>query len=184
MAAMSVLAVCRMLLPRPEKAATDEEGEDPREALVQKLLAYKACQALAEQLKAQPFQGQRLFKGADKTLLRPPPPPTTAWLEGISLEALATAFADVMQRKALKVDTVRSQYGTVARDRFTLEEKAAYLCARVREAGEVPLSRLFDECEERRECLVTFLALLEMIKAHKVSARQENNFADVIIFAV
>lgn len=180
MAATLLDIKARMLLPRQQ--SSDEDAEDPREALVQKLIAYKYCQDLAVALKEVEDSGRRFFKTAEASLmsnvveLQP-----EEWLEDIDNDKLWQVFQDVMQRQVLKVDTVRHNFGTVAKERFTLADKMKQIENLLEVQKKVMVSTLFEECISREECITTFLALLEIIKVHKAAVVQEELFGEIEI---
>jgi len=178
MAATLLEIKSRMLLPR--KKGSDDEEEDPREALVRQLIAYKHCQELAETLKGFETSGQRMFKMPEYPLMvniishKP-----EEWLEEVTTDKLWQIFADVMQRQALKVDTVRQNFGTVSRERHSVDDKIRLIEACLKTSKSIRMSELFIECKTKEECVVTFLALLEMIKTHLAIVKQENIFGEI-----
>jgi len=180
MAATLLDIKARMLLPRQQ--SDDEEAEDPREALIQKLIAYKYCQDLATALKEVEDSGRRFFKTAEASIMsniveRQP----EEWLEDIDENRLWKVFQDVMQRQVLKVDTVRHNFGTVAKERFTLSDKMSQITDLLKTQKKVLVSSLFEECISREECITTFLALLEIIKVHKAAVIQKELFGEIEI---
>jgi len=182
MAATLLEIKSRMLLPR-YKPGEDSE-EDPREALVRQLIAYKHCQALAEALKSVDDSGQRLFKMPEyplmaNTIYHSP----EEWLEDVTADQLWQVFTDVMQRQALKVDTVRQNFGTVSRERHSVADKIRLISDCLKKSQRLRLSDLFVDCETREECVVTFLALLEMIKTNHVEVRQKNVFGEIEVMS-
>ena len=181
MAATLLEIKSRMLLPRPPRQGLGEdEEEDPREALVRQLIAYKHCQELAETLKSVAISGQRLFKKPELPLMSKNISHTPdEWLEEVMPGNLWKIFADVMQRQALKVDNVRQNFGTVPKERHTVADKIRHISSRLMAGGMLLLSDLFESCKSRGECVVTFLALLEMIKLRQATVRQENVFAEI-----
>jgi len=181
MAATLLEIKSRMLLPKP-KPVDETEPEDPREALVQKLLAYKEAQALAAELTRISPPGPRISGTGDIGLLEEISEnidSQTPIMDGIGLSNLWQVFTEVMSRRAAKRDPIRSGFGEMPRERFTIPEKIAYIHSRIKEAGQVRLSALFETCRTRIEMVVTFLALLEMIRQGQITARQENAFEDV-----
>ncbi|MCL2421077.1 MAG: segregation/condensation protein A [Defluviitaleaceae bacterium] len=178
MAATLLEIKSRMLLPRYK--AEDAEKEDPREALVRQLIAYKHCQELAAALKSYETSGQRHFKPPEFPLMENVITHTPdEWLDEVTPDRLWQVFADVMQRQALKVDTVRSKFGTVPREQHSIADKIKYIEAYLKDRRRAHLSDLFAACHTRNECIATFLALLEMMKIHQVTVRQDNVFGEV-----
>jgi len=175
MAATLLEIKSRMLLPRATPPENLDE-EDPREALVQKLLAYQLAQTLAEQLGNLTPPGDRLTNRGEPELAQEAE--TTPPLDGIPMADLWQLFSDLMMRQTSRTDTVRAGYGEMPRERFTVPEKVAYIRGKLAQ-GRVKLSTLLYECRSRREMIVTFLALLEMIRRGIMLARQDDDFADV-----
>jgi len=178
MAATLLEIKSRMLLPRPTKAGEEEE-EDPREALVRQLLAYKHCQDLAAKLKDTPDKGQRLFKTPEYQQVVSHS--AEEWLSEVKLDELMAVFADVMQRQARKIDNVRHKFGTVDRERYSVSDKIRYIRQRLQNGRTLSLSELFEECQNRSECVATFLALLEMIRKNQAAVRQQDLFGEIEI---
>jgi len=183
MAATLLEIKSQMLLPRP-KSKQEEEPEDPREVLVQKLLAYKQAQALAEELGKRVPMGERLTGSGDGEVLAQIKTDATAKAyepEMVSLSHLMEIFAEVLSRKEERVDTVRADFGELPRDRFTIEEKVALVRQELRIYGRLSLRFLFQKCRSRNEMVVTFLAMLEMVRQSEVCISQPEAFADVVV---
>ena len=182
MAATLLEIKSRMLLPKPKLEAEDTEEEDPREALVQKLLAYQEAQALAAELNRLSPPGQRLSGVGDPGLLdeiEASIDSQTPVMEGVGLSQIWEIFTDVMSRRAARRDPIRAGFGSMQKERFTVPEKIAYIRQRVQEKGQVRLSALFEDCRTRIEMVVTFLALLEMMRQGMIKTRQNQAFDDV-----
>lgn len=177
MAATLLEIKSRMLLPKPP---AEDEPADPREVLVRQLLEYKRCKTLADQLKSFPGPGTRLIRGGDPTL----PERLAAYspaqvMEDFPLEALWRVFADVVKRRELRIDRIRAPYGDMPRERFTVEEKITLIDRYLSVRGSFYLSDLFEACDSREEMLVTFLALLEMIRLGRLHVQQTRVFEDI-----
>lgn len=177
MAATLLEIKSRMLLPKPPQV-TGAEEEDPRDALVRKLLEYKRCQALAEQLSRYPEPGARLVREAERLSAEESLDPE-ALMEGVSLTSLWQVFSEVIKRRELRIDHVRAQYGNMPRERFTMEEKIAQIQQYVTLRRRFRLTELFETCQTREEMVVTFLALLEMIRQRWMRVRQNAVFGDI-----
>lgn len=184
MAATLLEIKSKMLLPKA-KIEQAEEAEDPREALVQKLLAYKQAQAIADELRKITPKGERLPGIGDMPLLAQikedgnvAPVLDT---EQVPINQLFDIFADIMARKEERRDKVRAGYGKMPRDAFTVEEKVALMRKMIEEAGELRLRALFLACQSKKEMVVTFLAILEMVRQGEVTASQPETFGDAII---
>jgi segregation and condensation protein A len=175
MAATLLEIKSQMLLPKP-KPIDDVKEDDPREALVQKLLAYQTAQALARQLHGLTPPGGKLTGTGEMWLAQEADAPPV--LEGVSITDLWEMFSEIIQRRANRTDTVRAGYGEMPRERFTVTEKIS-LIQHMLKQGRVRLSVLLMNCSSRREMVVTFLALLEMMRRGLLRAHQEKDFADI-----
>ena len=182
MAATLLEIKSKMLLPKPKREEDDSEVEDPREALKQKLLAYKEAQLLADELTRITPPGLRLGGTGDLPLLDEVAAnidSQTPVMAGVALSEIWHIFSDVMSRREARRDPIRAGFGEMPRERFTVPEKVALIRKRLESESRVRLFQLFDECRSRGEMIVTFLALLEMIRRGTVKAVQKNSFEDV-----
>ena len=185
MAATLLEIKSKMLLPSPK---TEEEvGPDPREELVQRLLEYKKIKDVTETFKEREEEAALVFyKEADasvKKLKEQPPQELEDLLQGITMDDLYNAFQQVMARKETKVDRVRSSFRSVQKDLFTVSEKMEYIrdLLILRPHGKTAFHTIFRENAGKMEKVVTFLALLELIKQKEVQITQERNFGEILI---
>ena len=175
MAADLIEIKSRMLLP---KVQSEEPEEDPRDELVQKLLEYKKFKGVTEIF-------QRMEESASKIFFREPDiiipqlskreePTVEECLHGLTMEDLYKAFREVMLRREKKIDRVRSGFKSVKRDNFTVDEKIN---------PKIKFYDMFTDSSTKEEVLVTFLALLELIRHHSVLVEQEQVFGEIMIYA-
>lgn len=173
----------RMLLPADE----DEEGEeeDPREELVRQLLEYKMYKRMSYELRdRQVDAGHALFK--------PPtvPPEVAAYEEPVDLDELTRnltlaklnrIFQSVMRRREDKVDRVRAGFGRIEREEVSLSEKMAFLENYAKSHRHFCFRSLLESQGSRMEIIVSFLAILELMKLGKIQIAQENLFGEIEI---
>lgn len=184
MAATLLEIKSRLLLPKPKKET--EEEVDPREELVARLLEYKKYKEVTQIFRdLQEEAGQILYKEADSTLAllreREDNQDMDAFLKGVGLEDLYTAFLGVMERKAVKVDKVRSGFRHVERDLFTVKEKMDYIKDLLELTPKVSFGDIFREDVQKIEVVVTFLALLELIKLREIQVSQAGVFGEILL---
>ena len=185
MAATLLDIKCRMLLPRQ----VNEEGEeiDPREELKQQLLQYKICKYMAQGL-------GEMEKGAAGVYYRRPslprevleyrqPPDLEALLSGVTLEGLQDVFHDVMRRKEGKVDPIRSRFGTIEKEKVSLSERLLTVGGYARKHRRFSFRRLLEEQAGRTQVVITFLAVLELVRTGEIEVRQEEPFGEIYIHA-
>jgi len=183
MAATLLEIKSKMLLPRPP--SDDEPEEDPREALTRRLLAHQQALDLASRLNELTPIGERITGTGDAEALatisdRFCPQPA---MDLIPISQLDAIFTDIMRRAANKIDTVRSGYGEMPKEKFSVTTKVTFLRDTLKHTPKLSLLNLFEACHSRREMIVTFLALLEMLRRGHAIARQNSSFDDVSISA-
>lgn len=184
MAASLIEIKSRMLLPKPQ---TEEPEEDPREELVQKLIEYKKFKNVTEVLAKRSEEAAHiLFREPDiiiPELMKRDELPVEECLKGLTMDDLYMAFRDVMIRKEKKVDRVRSGFKSVRHDNFTVDEKIISLRSVLKVSPKIRFYEMFSKDTSREEILVTFLALLELIRRHNVSVEQDDTFGEIFISA-
>jgi segregation and condensation protein A len=153
--------------PPTEEAGSSDLGERLEAQLVEYLQFREAAQAL-----------RALEELQSKVFARPPDtrdPEGDVLLEGVTLRDLFTAFAGVLERAA-------GAPGEIAGEQFTVGDKMGAIVAALRAAGgRLAFGRLFRDHASRLEIIVTFLALLELIKQRRIRARQPQTFAEIEI---
>jgi len=183
MAATLLKIKSRMLLPREE--TEEEEPEDPRQELVERLLEYKMYKYMSLELKdLQMDAGKMLFK---KSTL---PPEVSDFKEEINLDELIgdltlaklnDIFRSVMKKQVDKIDPVRSKFGKIEKEEVNLSQKMRY----VQEYGlahkKFSFRKLLEEQNDKMELIVTFLCILELMKMGRISIVQEEIFDDILI---
>lgn len=185
MAATLLEIKSKMLLPAPKNE--EEEGPDPREELVQRLLEYKKIKDVTDTLKEREEEAALVFyKEVDASVAKlkeQPPQELEDLLQGITMDDLYQAFQQVMARKETKVDKVRSSFRSVQKDLFTVGEKMEYIrdLLILHPHGQTAFHTIFRENAGKMEKVVTFLALLELIKQKEVQIAQERNFGEILI---
>ena len=184
MAATLIEIKSRMLLPKPQ---SDEPEEDPREALVQKLIEYKKFKSATEIFMQKSEEASKVYYREPDIII----PELTKkeelsveeCLSGLTMDDLYRAFRDVMIRKEKKVDKVRSGFRSVRRDNFTIDEKIVSLKSILRLTPRVKFYEMFSDDTTKEEILVTFLALLELIRRHSAAVEQDDAFGEIVISA-
>jgi len=157
------------LLPRPPEREPGEE--DPGEALAKQLIAYKRYREIAAILMQRDEDGL-------KTYLRLAPPPKLEGnvdLSGVTIEDLTLAAQDIFANLNL-ADTLKN---VVPISRVTIREKIYLITDALRQHPSVPFRSLISKNHSRLEIVVTFLAMLELIKRHLVRVSQKGLFGDI-----
>jgi len=167
MAATLINIKSKMLLPKKEEPEIEEE--DPRDELVRKLLEYEKFKEAADFLRAKELERNKYFN-------RPAFDSSNGevYIEA-SIFDLINAF-----KTALK-EVPKDIFFEVAKDEFTVEEKIHDLLHLVLEKEKILLTDLFASARSKIEVVVTFLAILELIKMKEIAAVQEELFGKILI---
>jgi len=176
MAATLMQIKSKMLLPAEELAAQEEE-EDPRAELVKRLLEYEKFKQIAENLKQREASQQEVFK-RPKTET-PQELQVQDKEEEKYFEASIFDLIDAFSR-AIK-DIPREVFYEVIKDQFTVEQKVHDILHLLLVETKIKLSDLFSKSKGKLEIIAIFLAILELAKMKEILARQDADFADIII---
>ena len=183
MAATLLDIKCRMLLPKE----VNEEGEeeDPRAELVQKLLEYKMYKCMAYELKDRQIDAQRvMFKEPtipDEILAYEEPVDVAELVSDVTLARLNAIFQGIMKKQKDKIDPVRSKFGKIEKEEVSLEDKMAELEDYAASHRHFSFRGLLENQPTKVEVIVTFLAILELMKMGKIVISQEHIFDDIKI---
>jgi segregation and condensation protein A len=166
----------RALLPELRPRPREEEKEDPGEALAQMLVEYKRFRQAAETFRDLEERGQRAYPrlAPSKGVVLPP------GLKGVTLDGLLSIFQEALSRQPAEEPVE----GAILREPVTVDEKMETVMTAVgRGRGRASFRALVEACISRMEVIVVFLAVLELMKAGRVSAEQEESFGDIALVA-
>jgi len=99
----------------------------------------------------------------------------------VNLAKLHEIFKSCMKRQEDKIDPIRSNFGKIEKDEINLEEKQGYIEEYVKNHSRFSFRNLLEKQGSRMEVIVTFLAILEMMKQGLISVEQEDTFGDIMI---
>ena len=159
------------LLPRPPAREAGED--DAGQALVDQLKLYKRFKEIGGWLSVREQANLR-------TYLRVAPPPKVEPkldLSNITLEKLVTAAEEAFAKEKAK----KPLASVIAAPRVTIREKIEMITKTMKELQRASFSSLVKDSTSRLEIVVTFLAMLELIKRYRVQAHQEGLFSDIEI---
>jgi segregation and condensation protein A len=173
MAATLMRIKAKMLLPLPAPGEEEDEG-DPREELVQRLVEYRQFKEAAGTLKSREEDRRQLFErgmlpGEDEAGPLPLAPATLFDL----LDALNRVMSRIPEQTVYDVQS----------EAYDVEDKMSLIARTVAEDGSVSFSKLMLACRVRAEVIVTFIALLELVKLGQVLVTQPEPFGDIQIVA-
>ncbi len=167
MAAMLAEIKSRMLLPRSAEA--EEEEDDPRAELIRRLLEYERFKAAAEGIDALPRVGRDLIVPR----VEAPEARARKLLPTVDLQELLVSMAEVLRR----ADMFESHQ--VSREALSTRERMGEVLDRLKDGAFVPFVQLFTAEEGRLGVVVTFMAILELVKESLVELVQNEAFAAV-----
>lgn len=187
MAATLLEIKAKMLLP----VEVNEEGEeiDPRAELVERLLEYKMYKYMAYELKdRQMLAGKALYKEASI------PEEVASYIEPVDLEELVgdltlqklhEVFRSILQKQENKIDPVRSKFGAIEKEEVSLEDRMSYVEEVLIRKRRLSFRSLLEgeAKKSKMHVIVTFLAVLELMKIGKLEVLQEETFGEILMEA-
>jgi len=177
MAANLIYLKSRSLLPLDQQPPEeDAEEDDPRWDLIRQLIEYKKFKEAAAQLHDRALEQERIFTrdGGSVAISDAPLP-----LHEVGIFQLIHAFQEVIKRVEARED-LQEIFG----ERFSVSDKIEKILERVSNGASVRFSELFGQIVSRVEIVVTFLALLELIRLNQVRALQPKMFDEIEIAAI
>lgn len=168
MAAQLLYIKSKMLLP----AADEDEGEDPREDLANRLLEYQKYKNTLPYFKEHEFSNKYLyFKEPDDIK------PKVEFSErGFDIDELTRAFFDILERAKRRQPPPKQNFdGIVKRDVVSVKDKIDEIMTGIARKGKLSFKGLFLTMEYRDEMVAAFLAILELIKDGKILAVNSKN---------
>ena len=180
MAATLMYIKSRMLLPVDQQVtdAEAEEGEDPRWELIRQLVEYKKFKEAALQLGQREDEQSHLFTRQSpdtglKADLKDAP------LAEVGIFDLIAAFNQVLKRA-----NAREDFREIYEEKFTVSDKIEEILYTLRECSQIRFLELFSDTATRAEVVVTFLALLELIRLKRLRVQQPEAFGEIQVVKV
>jgi len=173
MAATLIHIKSRMLLPAGADETEEDEGNDPRDELVRRLLEYQRFKDAADQLEQREVLSRDVFVRS-ATPVEEAAVPT---FRELSVFELLNALRRVIDRLPKDV------FHQVELEKITVREKMTLLLDKLRAQTRVFFEELFNEAKTRMDVVVTFLAMLELVKVRAVRIFQEELTGPIIIEA-
>lgn len=177
MAATLMYIKSRELLPADQQATdtTAEEGEDPRWELIRQLVEYKKFKEAARELAQREAEQSRRFHRlglGDEPIGEENAPP----LAEVSIFDLIRAFQAVLEKAQQRED-----FREIVEEKFTVSDKIEEILYIMRDRTEMRFSEVFERATSRTEIVVTFLALLELIRLKRLRVHQAEPFGEIIV---
>ncbi len=174
----------QMLLPKPK---LEEEQEDPRKELVERLIEYKRYKYASEELKdleieadlcfyKEPTFPKEVISYEEKIV-----PEDIISKQGISLEQLKAVFEFVVRKKQDRIDPVRSKFGQIKQEEVRVSDKIQYIMEEIKKYDRLKFIDLLDLGATKIEVVTTFLAVLELMKTGNIFVSQAYIGAEIWI---
>ena len=183
MAATLLDIKARMLLPKEETAEGEEE--DPRAELTERLLEYKRFRAISEELRDYAVLAEQvLFREEDlpkEVRNYRPPIELDDLLRDVTLQRLKQVFDDVMRRREDLVDPVRSKFGQIRRETVQISDQIVKVRKALEGGKRRSFRSLLKKGTSKVEIVVTFLAILELIRTGDIFLTEDSTRDDIII---
>ena len=177
MAATLMQIKVRMLLPKE----IDEKGEeiDPRADLVNALIEYKRYKEMSEEFSfLESTQRKVSYRSNFENDEIEKQPELDTLLKNISLFDLIKSFQNALMEKPKEI------VHEVQRMNFSIDDQIKYILERVGEMGQINFIKLVHGVTEKLRIVVTFIAMLELIKMGKLGLRESGNFNDFEIYLI
>ena len=170
MAATLIHIKSKMLLPPEPKEDGQAEEDDPRDELVKKLLEYQKFKEAAGLLRQKELQRQNIWTRQAQV----------SSVDGeryfeASLFDLLSAFSNALK------EIPKELFYEIIKDEFTVEEKVHDLLHMLMNTASLSLSSLFGKAINQVEMVVTFLAILELIRLKEIVVAQKELFGDILV---
>ena len=177
MAANLIYLKSRSLLPADQQPPEEDvDEEDPRWDLIRQLIEYKKFKEAASQLQARALEQERIFARAGDGVV---PEIAPLHLGEVGIFQLINAFQNVIKRLEARED-LQEIFG----ENFTVSDKIDRILEMMAGGRSIKFSELFVRMASRVEIVVTFLALLELIRLKQLRAIQPNEFDEIEIVPV
>ena len=167
MAATLIELKTKMLLPR-DPFALEEEDEDPRKDLVDQLLEYQKYKAAAQMLWSRATVERAVFKRAELETDKNNPEVVVGVFD------LLRVFQEILARHKEEVLL------EIERDETSMAEMLERLRNMVMSAGELNLRTFFERARSRRELVLAFLSVLELVRTTEIRLFQQETFGDIL----
>jgi len=176
MAATLMQIKSKMLLP-PDPTEQEEQEEDPRDELARRLLEYKKFKEIAEALQGKESEMKNFFaRMLDEEQRRQWKDEAKEVYFEANLFDLITAFTEALKRVPEEV------IHEIIKEEFTVEQKIHEILHKLLDAPKLFLTELFLKARSKMEIIVTFLAILELIRLKEIKVMQKQPFSEIEVF--
>ncbi len=169
MAATLIEIKSKMLLPREISDQTEEEIEDPRQELIDRLLEYEKFKNASQMLYSRSTVEQAVFRRGKIES------------DENNVETSATAFDLLNVFQKILARRKEEFQMKIEREEMSLAEMLRQIKNRIYAAKELSLSKIFEALHSRQEFVLAFIAILELVRTDAIKLAQDKTFGDVIL---
>lgn len=164
----------KMLLPKKVVEETDEYEEDPREVLIERLLAYKQYKEVTSEFKNLELTRKQVFTKEPENLSYYAKEQENK--EELGINDLIEAFNELLKRKELDKPIATK----ITKKELSVTEKVTKIRRILKEKKNLKFDELF-EVATKEEIIINFLSILEMVKKDEITLKQDSNFKTIVI---
>ncbi|SES70202.1 condensin subunit ScpA [Natronincola peptidivorans] len=182
MAATLIEIKSKMLLPKDVLEAEGMQADevDPRSELIKKLLEYKKYKAIAETLKIRENHYNKIFFKPKEEIIIDHYDYDTSF-ENLHIQDLLSAFKKILTNQTVSTDEFYNNIRQIDREPVTIEDKLNYILNKLQYSKKITFHSIFISAIDKSEAVISFLALLELIKMKKIKVIQDNCFEGIMI---
>lgn len=170
----------KYLLPKPKKE--DENEEDNEKNLLEKLIVYKKIKGVSIFFKERYISAGEVYGKKPEVIEDKREDVVNKDLfKDISLIELYNIYNNLLEIYNNKQNRNNVIQKKIYVDKYKIEDKLEYIMDKLKNENVISFSEIIENCECKLECVVTFLALLEMIKQRMVKIYQSDNFRNILI---
>lgn len=164
----------KMLLPKKVIEIDDEYEEDPREVLIERLLAYKKYKEVTSEFKNLELTRKQVFTKEPENLSYYAKEQDNK--EELGISDLIKAFNELLKRKELDKPIATK----ITKKELSVTEKVIKIRKILKEKKQINFEELF-EVATKEEVITSFLSILEMVKKDEITLKQDGNFKSIVI---
>ena len=174
MAAQLLYIKSKMLLPKND----EDEEEDPREDLAQRLIEYQRFKEASMELRKSEFATRYMFFKEEEPIKFPVP----VYDKKHTVDELIDAFSSILQRKIRFAKPEKHAFlGIVGREKVSISDMSQRLTQKLKKAKKISFIEAFDGAKSKPELVAIFLAILELISQNKIFADYSEQAHDFIL---
>ncbi|MDP4177575.1 MAG: segregation/condensation protein A [Bacillota bacterium] len=180
-AATLIEAKSKLLLPKPKQNEVAVELDDPRKEIIDRLVEYRKYKLAAEFFKQKEAEQGITFSKKPEIIEDKKIVDNNDIFKNISILDLYNLYSSLMKKYLSKINTSNVIQNQIPLDNFKIEDKMLLIDEIINNEGRFYFSNIIKESSSKIEVVVTFLALLELIKLKTVKIYQEDNFYEILI---